>query len=230
MPTPPAANYPASFSHLLAPRHDDDDDDFPSTPPHRLLTPARRRQCPQNIMQTRNSVLGKRSAPSDSSLASSLASSPCDIALPPTPEQTPTAKRIKHSSTQLDGDGNKENVPPFRIEAISGSPTTARVARSLRRSNTEQLSPSRTRSSELQLMLALRCMLRDCVAKLHGDMSPWRVSCRLHPQLRHFRCRWSLLLRRRTTRSSPFPLVCAHCSGRHVTMSGVWRGAAMSAT
>ncbi|GJE94901.1 AAA domain-containing protein [Phanerochaete sordida] len=99
-------------------------------------------------MQTRSTVLGKRSAPSDTSSASSLASSPCDIALPPTPEQTPTAKRIKHSSTEHEGDGNKENVPPFRVEAISGSPaTTPRVARSLRRSSSEQLTPSRKRTT-----------------------------------------------------------------------------------
>lgn len=98
-------------------------------------------------MQTRSSVLGKRSAPSDASPTSSLASSPCEVALPPTPEHTPTAKRIKHSSTALDGDCNKENIPPFRVEAIPGSPTPTRVARSVRRSSTEHLSPSRTHST-----------------------------------------------------------------------------------
>ena len=79
-----------------------------------------------------SSVLGKRSQSSTDS-----PSCPRDL---PTPEVTPTAKRIKTTSTFTDPnpDGNKENIPPLpqspsprRLRrTVTESPTSPRNARS----------------------------------------------------------------------------------------------------
>ena len=65
--------------------------------------------------------------------------------LPPTPEGTPSIKRFKSSSTIEDGDNNKENIPPLRVEALR---TPTRRGRSLRRTTSEIITPTSARSSE----------------------------------------------------------------------------------
>ncbi|KAJ3537835.1 hypothetical protein NM688_g6617 [Phlebia brevispora] len=62
--------------------------------------------------------------------------------LPPTPESTPTTKRFKSSYTIEDGDNNKENIPPLRVEALR---TPTRSGRSLRRTASGYMTPPRTR-------------------------------------------------------------------------------------
>ncbi|KAJ3868301.1 hypothetical protein EV359DRAFT_70664 [Lentinula novae-zelandiae] len=87
------------------------------------------------------SVLGKRSQRQDHG-------STCEQLQ--TPEPTPDFKRVRTSSTTLDGDGNKENIPPFASSALnieSSSPTiTSRAARALRRSATESMQSTPARS------------------------------------------------------------------------------------
>ncbi|KAG7091080.1 hypothetical protein E1B28_010137 [Marasmius oreades] len=89
----------------------------------------------------RSTVLGKRSHQRDGPLSS------CEQLQTP---DTPTHKRIRISSTVVDGDANKENVPPFNISPISPemSALSPRMARSLRRSATESMvTPTRPRIS-----------------------------------------------------------------------------------
>ncbi|KAJ7495965.1 P-loop containing nucleoside triphosphate hydrolase protein [Mycena galericulata] len=89
---------------------------------------------------TRSSVLGKRphnpepSTPTQIDTKRQLQ----------TPDNTPNPKRPRTSNTALDGDGNKENVPPFNTEPIA-TPPSPRATRSLRRTTTSDGSPSRIR-------------------------------------------------------------------------------------
>lgn len=95
--------------------------------------------CPsQPVMQ--GSVLGKRSQSSSDS-----PSCPRDL---PTPEVTPTAKRIKTTSTsiELNPDGNKENIPP-----LPESPSPRRV----RRTATENHTSPRNARSKLATRVSL---------------------------------------------------------------------------
>ncbi|KAI8993789.1 P-loop containing nucleoside triphosphate hydrolase protein [Trametes punicea] len=84
------------------------------------------------------SVLGKRShqiahiETSDSSVFCDTQ----DLHTLPTPDSTPNPKRAKTTMTVLDGDHNKENIPPFVFRAINGSPSSSRFTRSLRRTST----------------------------------------------------------------------------------------------
>ncbi|KAF9268641.1 P-loop containing nucleoside triphosphate hydrolase protein [Marasmius fiardii PR-910] len=90
---------------------------------------------------TRSSVLGKRSHQRDGSLSS------CEQLQTP---DTPTHKRIRISSTVVDGDANKENVPPFSVSPVEleSSPVSPRMTRSLRRNATESMvTPTRPRIS-----------------------------------------------------------------------------------
>ncbi|KAH7888789.1 P-loop containing nucleoside triphosphate hydrolase protein [Phlebopus sp. FC_14] len=101
-------------------------------------------------MQTRssqNSVLGKRTHQVDggptqlSSVVENCTSSQCPL----TPEVTPKSKRARMSDVLVDGNSNKENIPPFRCDSSGDvSPTTPSPARSLRRTNTV-VSPQCTR-------------------------------------------------------------------------------------
>lgn len=96
---------------------------------------------------TRSSVLGKRAHQTDTPSPSS--NTLCE---PPTPDQTPNPKRPRVSLTGLDGDGNKENVPPLRGEIANGdsSPSMSRrPSPSLRRTSTELMTPSRSRQGRL---------------------------------------------------------------------------------
>ncbi|KAI6129306.1 P-loop containing nucleoside triphosphate hydrolase protein [Pisolithus croceorrhizus] len=98
-------------------------------------------------MRTRSqtSVLGKRPHQADSKPASvvSTVDQTCSQAIP-TPELTPKSKRARVSLSQIDGDSNKENVPPFRTEGSVVSPTSP--PQSLRRTSTEIITPSRART------------------------------------------------------------------------------------
>ncbi|KAI0702945.1 P-loop containing nucleoside triphosphate hydrolase protein [Cerioporus squamosus] len=81
-------------------------------------------------------VLGKRSHQTAQVEASDASSCDFDgLTALPTPDSTPHPKRAKTTGSVLDGDHNKENIPPFLLEAINASPTTLRRTRSLRRTS-----------------------------------------------------------------------------------------------
>ncbi|KAJ6625869.1 P-loop containing nucleoside triphosphate hydrolase protein [Mycena sp. CBHHK59/15] len=63
-----------------------------------------------------------------------------------TPDNTPNPKRPRTSGAVLDGESNKENVPPFNTDPVA-SPSSPRAARSLRRTTTSDGSPSRVRQT-----------------------------------------------------------------------------------
>ncbi|KAL0576301.1 AAA ATPase [Marasmius crinis-equi] len=99
---------------------------------------------PQTPRVTRSSVLGKRSHQRDGS------SSSCEQLHTP---DTPTNKRIRISTTVVDGDANKENIPPYNISPLStdGSPVSPRATRSLRRNATEtMITPTRPRIASMR--------------------------------------------------------------------------------
>lgn len=95
---------------------------------------------------TRASVLGKRSHRSqvdstsspagNKSLSHDLLDDDDDAS---TVDWSPCAKRPRTSIAPADGHGNKENIPPLRIDCPEES------SRALRRSSTEFLTPTRTR-------------------------------------------------------------------------------------
>ncbi|KAI0330135.1 P-loop containing nucleoside triphosphate hydrolase protein [Cubamyces sp. BRFM 1775] len=92
------------------------------------------------------SVLGKRSH-QIAQVDAFDSPATCDLQdsrILPTPDSTPNPKRAKTSTTAVDGDHNKENIPPFVLQAINGSPSS-RVTRSLRRTST-MVAGSATRS------------------------------------------------------------------------------------
>ncbi|PPQ99761.1 hypothetical protein CVT24_009664 [Panaeolus cyanescens] len=94
-------------------------------------------------MLTRSSVLGKRGQPESTSSLSITTSSKEQLA---TPDSTPLPKRARKSETLEDGDHNKENIPPFLLTPISGSPS-ARATRALRRTSTQVvITPTRPRA------------------------------------------------------------------------------------
>ncbi|KIJ18845.1 hypothetical protein PAXINDRAFT_69982 [Paxillus involutus ATCC 200175] len=101
-------------------------------------------------MQTRssqNTVLGKRAHHAEAQAASTSEVSASSQPLL-TPEITPKTKRARTSFPILDGDSNKENVPPFRTESfVDAAPQSPSSARSLRRTSTEIASPTCHRAS-----------------------------------------------------------------------------------
>ncbi|RDX50187.1 P-loop containing nucleoside triphosphate hydrolase protein [Lentinus brumalis] len=82
------------------------------------------------------SVLGKRSHQTAQVEASEASCDFDGLHALPSPDSTPNPKRTKTTGSVLDGDHNKENIPPFLLEAINASPTTIRRTRSLRRTST----------------------------------------------------------------------------------------------
>ncbi|KAG6865205.1 hypothetical protein C0991_004514 [Blastosporella zonata] len=91
----------------------------------------------QTTRLTRSSVLGKRShEPSIPAV--------CEQQLQ-TPDSTPNPKRVRTASAAVDGDSNKENVPPFSLEIVNMEISTPRATRALRRNATEFVTPVRTR-------------------------------------------------------------------------------------
>ncbi|TFK20937.1 Cdc6B protein [Coprinopsis marcescibilis] len=96
----------------------------------------------QSTRITRSTVLGKRGHQEPDS---SRPSKPVEQLQ--TPESTPNPKRARTATVVVDGEGNKENIPPFRLEAFNAetSPVTARAARAIRRTSTEVITPRATR-------------------------------------------------------------------------------------
>ncbi|KAJ7629887.1 P-loop containing nucleoside triphosphate hydrolase protein [Mycena rosella] len=90
---------------------------------------------------TRSSVLGKR--PHHPELSTPTTDTKRQLQ---TPDNTPNPKRPRTSNTAIDGDGNKENVPPFNTQSIA-SPPSPRATRALRRTTTSDGSPSRVRQA-----------------------------------------------------------------------------------
>ncbi|KAK0446427.1 P-loop containing nucleoside triphosphate hydrolase protein [Desarmillaria tabescens] len=88
----------------------------------------------QTPRSTRSSTLGKRTHCSEL----------------PSPDPTPSYKRPKTTVTVLDGDDNKENIPPYRVRAVNAdapSPISTRATRALRRTTTEvEVTPPRRRA------------------------------------------------------------------------------------
>lgn len=62
-----------------------------------------------------------------------------------TPDPTPNPKRVRTSVSVLDGDGNKENIPPYIGEILGISPSP-RSMRSLRRRSTEIITSADSRN------------------------------------------------------------------------------------
>ncbi|KAI0256195.1 P-loop containing nucleoside triphosphate hydrolase protein [Lactifluus subvellereus] len=95
---------------------------------------------------SRTSVLGKRThqsqfdtAPSPASIKS-VSADPLDDNDDASPvDLGPCAKRPRTSFTPTDRNGNKENIPPLRVDLLIGSP------RALRRSSTEFVTPTHSR-------------------------------------------------------------------------------------
>ncbi|KAJ6594225.1 P-loop containing nucleoside triphosphate hydrolase protein [Mycena capillaripes] len=90
---------------------------------------------------TRSSVLGKRPHNPDPSTPVHTDSK----RQLQTPDNTPNSKRPRTSNIVIDGDGNKENVPPFNTEPVA-LPPSPRATR-LRRTTTSDGSPSRVRQT-----------------------------------------------------------------------------------
>lgn len=119
---------------------------------------------------SRASVLGKRSHRSQLDPVPSLASnrSPShdldDDDDTSTVDWSPCAKRPRTSILPTDRKGNKENIPPLRIDCLDESP------RALRRSNTEFITPTRPRIS-MQLLLLPIYSLTMYIARRYASMS-----------------------------------------------------------
>src|SRR6266850_538325 len=103
---------------------------------------------------TRASVLGKRShqsqleATPSPTIITSLSRNPHDDDDDDdasTVDLSPCAKRARTSLAPTDRNGNKENIPPLRADILNES------SRALRRSNTESITPTRSRTSTLFL-------------------------------------------------------------------------------
>lgn len=97
---------------------------------------------------TRSSVLGKRGHQQDE------APTPKGVQQLQTPEPTPNPKRAKTSTvTVLDGEGNKENIPPHRLEVVNADslPTSARATRALKRTVTQPVMTAAERPGKLHL-------------------------------------------------------------------------------
>jgi cell division control protein 6 len=105
---------------------------------------------------TRASVLGKRSHQSQVDAVPSPASNKSlshdplnDDDDASTVDLSPCAKRPRTSIAPADRNGNKENIPPLRIDCLEES------SRALRRSSTEFITPTRTRMRMQLLLLSI---------------------------------------------------------------------------
>lgn len=98
-------------------------------------------------MKTRSSVLGKRAHQHQDSSSTTRVTRSCGQLQ--TPDSTPNPKRARTSLTLIDGESNKENVPPFSPDLVNeSSPTSPSGSRSLRRTTTEIITPTRNRLGE----------------------------------------------------------------------------------
>ena len=101
-----------------------------------------------HTMRTRSTVLGKRGhQDSPSSLCEQLQ----------TPDNTPNPKRARTTTVVVDGDSNKENVPPFNISSIhvTATPTSSLMELTL---STPPPSPP---TSLLPIQARVRALLRS---------------------------------------------------------------------
>ncbi|KAG5638632.1 hypothetical protein H0H81_011351 [Sphagnurus paluster] len=114
-------------------------DYFDHSPAPELIE-ARNEPAMQTTRLTRSSVLGKRAHQQQESPTSPVVDKQLH-----TPDSTPNPKRVRTASTVIDGEANKENVPPFIPEIVSMEVSTPRTARSLRRTVTELITPTRAR-------------------------------------------------------------------------------------
>ena len=99
-------------------------------------------------MRTRSTVLGKRGhQDSPSSLCEQLQ----------TPDNTPNPKRARTATVVVDGDSNKENVPPFNISSthVAATPTSSLMELTL---STPPPSPP---TSLLPIQARVRALLRS---------------------------------------------------------------------
>jgi len=93
-------------------------------------------------MQTRSTILGKRGHQDSSSV--SPANSSCEQLQ--TPDNTPNPKRARTTTAIVDGDSNKENIPPVNNSPINID-ISPRAVRALRRNATESVvAPTRSRA------------------------------------------------------------------------------------
>ena len=146
-------------------------------------------------MQTRSSVLGKRGH-QDASANLPTTANGCDQLR--TPDNSPNPKRPRTSVTVLDGDGNKENIPPLKLSPVNGD-TSPRAIRALRRTATEVITPTRSRprkfvSSDTRALLTSRLQHLDETRLWHLCLPrrPRRKNSnwpsQLHHQLRPLLC------------------------------------------
>src|SRR6266851_1299916 len=69
-----------------------------------------------------------------------------------TVDMSPCAKRPRTSLAPTDRNGNKENIPPLRVDVLNES------SRALRRSSTEIVTPTRSRTSMHFLLLPMHVL------------------------------------------------------------------------
>ena len=110
---------------------------------HLTLTPRQHYINMQTVSRTpRASVLGKR-AHQVHTESTSTAPELIDLSFA-TLDPSPCAKRARTSLSLIDGEGNKENVPPLHDNIFGDSPAGGRA---LQRTNTEFTTPTRPRIS-----------------------------------------------------------------------------------
>lgn len=103
-------------------------------------------------MQTRSTILGKRGHQDSSSV--SPASSFCEQLQ--TPDNTPNPKRARIATVVVDGDSNKENIPPFNSITPIHTDISPRAVRALRRNATESVVGSTRGQARKYLALVKR--------------------------------------------------------------------------
>ena len=102
-------------------------------------------------MQTRSTILGKRGHQDSSSVLP--AHSFCEQL--ETPDNTPNPKRAQTTTVVLDGDSNKENIPPFNNSQINID-ISPRAVRALQQHATESVvAPTRSRA-RMYILLFLK--------------------------------------------------------------------------
>lgn len=101
-------------------------------------------------MQTRRgTVLGKRGHRESSLVPTAKTHTVCEQLC--TPESSPNAKRPRTSLTLEDDTSNKENIPPLKDYLIGTESSPPRRPRALRRSATEDITPTRLGHTFLSL-------------------------------------------------------------------------------
>ena len=96
-------------------------------------------------MQTRRgTVLGKRGHSEESASASTSKNLAACEQLQ-TAESSPNPKRPRTSINHEDDGSNKENIPPFKGGSVNGDIPPSRRTRALRRSATEDITPTSIR-------------------------------------------------------------------------------------